>query len=209
MNCVKVSPIAFKGAYKISGHTDVMDEILWFMRKKRKAEAPAFDFLDIRLQKSEPSVTEGLVSSLGNSNMTPTEQLKTLNGHLSDLFLIRTGEKRPFVERRGDNLDLILTGPHREIADRKIAKMVEDTLGLYRKTTKPLESLKKEIMRRIAEAINGIYQAKPIPDLNPLAVQAQLRPLDLDDLAVLPAESVFEGIRKGTFDITSGTFAIA
>lgn len=208
MDSVRVSPVSFKSAYKINGQNEVLDEILWFMRKKRKSEATNFDFLDIRLQKRPPSVTEEVISWTNHGQMSLADKIKTLNKHSMEMYLINRGEMKPFPERSKENIDLILTGAERDFADRKLGLIVEDTLELFRKTTMSIEDKKRLIIENITQAIDNLYKGKPITNVTPIAVQNQMRslPFDMDEVPTLPADKVFSGIEKGAFDLLNGKF---
>jgi len=54
--------VAFKGNYIVQGSTDALDQVCWYLQKKRKASEHAFDFVDIRLKKEPSAKPQKLIS---------------------------------------------------------------------------------------------------------------------------------------------------
>ena len=209
MDSVRVSPVAFKGIYKISGNPEVLDEILWFMQKqsKRKQELD-MDFLDIRLKKKSPSATEKVLRYTRTSEIDEKERLAIINDHILDLVSIRNRTMKPFAQRENENIDLFATGADKSTIEKKVREMVEASLELYRRRLSFLEKTKL-LIDNLTLATDNMRKGKPIGNINPLVVKNSLDPLDLDTLPILPAERFFEGIQRGAFDILSGNLAIA
>ena len=203
MDCVRVQPLSFKSAYKISGKSDAIEEIVGFFRQKKKVDV--FDFIDFRLKQGETSQTEELLAS--TQGMDSKDVIDMLNHHLFDLFLIAKGEKRPFTPRNAENLDLILTGNEREIADARLGRMVEDTVLRYGQKTSEIPTLRQRLEALIKNSINNLYQGKPIKGINPFSIDIQMRPIFIDSAPVYPAESVIRGLETGVFDYSKGVFA--
>jgi len=209
MDSVRVSPIAFKGIYQIKGSPDVLDEILWFMQKQSKHKQPlAMDFLDIRLQKQSPSATETFLNHTRNPKMDDAKRLSMIDKHIQDIVSIKNGTMKPFAQIGNENIDLFATGADKSTIENKVREMVEASLELYRRNLSIPEKAGL-LLDNLTLATENLLKGKPICNINPLVVKNRLEPLDVDELPILPAESVFEGIQRGTFDILSGTLAIA
>ena len=203
MDCARIQPLSFTAAYKISGKSDAIEEVVGFFRHKKKFDA--FDFIDFRLQQGESSQTEELLAS--TQGMDSKDVIDRLNHHLFDLFLIAKGDKRPFSPRNAENLDLILTGNEREIADTRLGRMVEDTVLRYGQKNAEIPTLRQRLEELINNSINNLYQGKPIKGINLFAIDLQMRPIFIDNAPVYPAERVIRGLEAGVFDYSKGVFA--
>lgn len=52
MDSIKVNPVSFKGSYLVKGSPEILDEICWYLQRKKGYPELGFDFCDFRLKKN-------------------------------------------------------------------------------------------------------------------------------------------------------------
>lgn len=180
MDNLKVNPVSFKaGNYLIKGQADVLDEICWYLKKKKGHQELGFDFLDLRIAKDS------------SSRMRES----------SDLF----GLDFPSESFATENVDLFLTQEDKKIAESKMTNMIEDSLESVYGTISFKEKA-KILLDNLAQAGEYLSKGKPIINIRPSIILEHLGILNIPQLKPLSAEDVFNGIRQGKFDIINGKF---
>lgn len=202
MNCVKVSPISFKGAYKLQGSDDILNEICWYLQKKRKMPNENFDFLNIRLVKKSLTETQKLLNNVNLSK--PKVAQEKITEHIMDLIDINHGRKAPFRDLQNkENIDLFLTNKDKIFTEKIIVQMVEDSV---RTMYKKLGASKGAgfLLDNLKEMRMNLFGGKPIINIKPKVVVNHLKHLTLPDMPILKAQDAYEGIKNSTFNIVNG-----
>ena len=204
LNTINVNPISFKAAYKIKGSKDALDEICWFLQRKKKISSPEFDFMDIRLIKNSLSETDKF---LGNANIGDVKSPTAIDAtteHLLDLIAIRQGQKEPFLPPVTKyNVDLFLTGEEKKLAEREAVNMVEDSLLPAFKRMNPIDTV-RVLLDNLSSMRKSLSNGNPILNLKQPVVQEHLPFLKLFDIPILNADEVLPNIEKNQFDIFKG-----
>lgn len=204
MDSLSVRPISFKGAYKIQGPTEVLDEICWYLQKKRKNPDKVFDFLDIRVEKASQNETTKILNWFEASKMYNKETSDMIVDHLLDLFAIRDGRMKPFPPlTKTENIDLFLTQNDKKMTEPKMINMVEDSL-VNRFKSMNFDEKAKVLLENLSKMRNSLSNGKPILNINQSVIQKQLDFLKLPEVKILQATDVFEQIKNGSFDISNG-----
>jgi hypothetical protein len=201
---LSVKPISFKGAYKIQGSSEAIDEICWYLQKKKKNQDLNFDFLDIRIAKKSMDETDRILRNASASDLANKDKQDALSIHLLELKAIRNGVMKPFQNYgKKENTDLFLTDKDKKLAENKITNMIEDSLSNILKKM-DFTSKVKMLMNNLSQMRNNLSNGKPILNIDPEMAQKHLEPLNTTEIKTLNADEVLEGIRKGKFDIVSG-----
>jgi hypothetical protein len=205
LHCNNINSVSFKGAYKIKGSTEILDEICWFLQKKKKNSTQLnFDFLDIRLVQKSQGETDKLLKIASREDITSKEVDEAILNHLLDLISIRNGKMKPFEPLvQKDNVDLFLTQKDKEIAERNAINMVEDSLvNVFRRLD--VGNKVRVLLENLAQMREGLYYGKPISNIKAFVTQSHLNYLKIEDMKPLKAEDVLEKIQSGSFDIING-----
>jgi len=201
-----VKPVSFKGAYKIQGTAEVLDEICWYLQKKKKNTDKAFDFLDIRVEKASQNETTKVLNWFEASKMHSKEANAMIINHLLDLFAVNAGKMEPFPAlAKTENIDLFLTQNEKKLTEPKMINMVEDSL-VNRFIAMPFNQKAKILLENISQMRTSLSNGVPILNINQSVAQKQLEFLKVPEVKILQAADVFEGLKKGNFDISSGKF---
>ena len=204
MDCIKINSVSFKGAYKVKGSPDILDEICWYLGKSKKKPALNFDFLDIRLIKKSPSETDKILGMVSSADIKTQAAENGVVEHLLDLISIRQGTMTPFEPPvQKENIDLFLTQRDKNIAEGGIINMVEDSLANILRQL-DFGNKARVLLENINQMREGLYYGRPIANIRPHVVQDYLAHLNLPDMKILRAEDVFERIQHGSFDIVNG-----
>lgn len=201
---VKVNSISFKGSYMIKGPSEVLDEVCWYLQKKKKTADLGFDFLDLRIEKKSLSETDKLLNKVDASNIKSKENEEVIVEHLLDLISIRNGKTAPFPPLlKPDNVDLFLTEKEKILAEGKIINMVEDSLVPILKRTE-LKDRVGVLLENLSQMRKNLSQGKPIVNIKNSVVRKYLDYLNIPKMNTLEAEYVFNTIKQGKFDIING-----
>lgn len=205
MDSIKINPVSFKGAYKLKGSSEVLDEICWFLRRNKQKAASEFDFLDIRLVKKSETQTDRIIGRANGADIQSKDAEEPIVEHLLDLISIRNGTMAPFEPPvQKENVDLFLTQGDKNIAEQGIINMVEDSLAnVFRLLD--FGNKAKVLLENLHQMREGLYYGKPISNIKQSVAQNHLKYLNIPDIQILKAEDVFEKIKRGTFDIVNVT----
>ena len=204
MDNLKVKPISFNGAYKIKGSDEVIDEICWYLQKKKKSQDPAFDFLDIRMVKKSADETDRILKNVNPSEVKNKDKQSAITSHLLEIMAIKKGVIQPFqTTGPKENLDLFLTDNDKIKAENKIINMIEESLAnVFR--LNDFNNKAKILLENLSAMRNNLSNGKPILNINPEVAHKHLEQLNAPNLKIMEADEVLEGIKKGKFDIISG-----
>lgn len=162
MDSIKVNPVSFKGNYLVKGSPEILDEICWYLQRKKNNSELAFDFCDFRLEKASSIVVP--------------------------------------------SADLFLTQKEKQIAGNRLRDMlIESTKGSA--ASFDFVTLVKAFSESVEKTENDISRGKPIISIKPDLVTKYLEFLNLPKMKLLNAGDVFNGIKKGKFDIVNGIIA--
>lgn len=75
MESIKVNPVSFKGSYLVKGSPEVLDEICWYLQRKKGHPELGFDFCDFRLKRTP---TDKISSVIPNVDLFLTQQEKQI-----------------------------------------------------------------------------------------------------------------------------------
>jgi len=203
MDNLKVNNITFKGAYQLKGSTEALDEICWFLQKKKRSLAPNFDFLDFRMIKQTPSPTDRILRNVSAADLNNPTAETVIVDHLLDLISIRNGTMEPFrVPKNTENVDLFLTNADKKVVEPKIINMVEESLASRYRTLNFGERC-KALLENLSQMRSSLEKGKPISNIKETVIQQHLAYLNLPQLNSFTAEAVLEKIQKGKFDISN------
>lgn len=166
LNTTRVSPLSFKGAYILKGSPEVLDEICWFLQKKKTTSNNDFDFIDIRLTKKSLNPTEKLLNQLYTSNFGKKEQEEIIVNHILDLFSIKEGRKKDFLPLlHSENFDLFVTKNDKTLAESKMINMVEESLENILKTVS-LKDKFKILLENLSQMRKNLSAGRPIVNIH-------------------------------------------
>lgn len=85
MDSIKVNPVSFKGSYLVKGSPEVLDEICWYLQRKKGYPELGFDFCDFRLKKNP---LDKISSAIPSVDLFLTQQEKQIAGNkVRDMLL--------------------------------------------------------------------------------------------------------------------------
>lgn len=174
MSNVKVNPVSFKGNYLIKGTPDVLNEICWYLQKKKSNPELGFDFCDFRLLKDH--------SINARPSIQFSESIKDLKGNV-DLFLTQE-DKQIAGNKFRRMLEESFNGNTRAFDLRDLIKIFAENVQKVENNIsqgKPILNIKPELIQKHLDFLN-------IP---------KMKILDAENV-------LLNGIAKGKFNIVSG-----
>lgn len=208
MRTNSVSNNSFKATYLIKGHTDLLDEICWYLQKKH-VQNEAYTFVDIRNGIWFPGETGPLKHEAVDLFMTGDDE-KLITPKLEDLVHDSVNENfvnhfqiPEFNPDRIENLDQQIVHENIkniELGEESIPKISHKNIlkECY------AEDYAKFLYNNLAEMWRKIQNGKAILNINHGLVKQFHPTLKTSIPKVLDGEEVFAGIRRGSFDITEG-----
>lgn len=110
----------------------------------------------------------------------------------------------PQILKADDKLDLFITGADKKIIEPKMDGILYETLE-KNIATLPLTKKIKFLLDRLTAMRESVSHGKPIEGLNKYIVTDYMKDnLNIEKIKLLEAEDAFNGIQKGSFDITDG-----
>lgn len=181
----------FKSHYPIKGDVGVLDEICYYLQRKKKNLESGFDFLDIRVQNR--------LNESAKQTEVPFFDIPIIGKGTKETCLIpreALGEPKEFREA----IDIFVTGEDKTklLEGTTIDSMLSKSLEYV-----PLPDYLKSLFKNRMEINDNINHGKPITNFTRSIVQTCL-PRDILSKTILKAEDVLEKIKKGTFDIKTG-----
>lgn len=78
MDSIKVNPVSFKGSYLVKGSPEILDEICWYLQRKKGYPELGFDFCDFRLKKNPVDKQSHVIPNGVNVDLFLTQQEKQI-----------------------------------------------------------------------------------------------------------------------------------
>lgn len=194
----KVSSVSFKSAYLLKGAEGPIGELNWFAHRLKSLSGDQFTHMDIKLVSATESEARKLLSKFDIGN------LKKINP--DTLAELQNVTYESHIEP--ENLDLFLTGEHKDAVDRDLKALTEHSVSYTNGNLNTLAFgvlVAKEFKRNLLNIIYG----RPVSGLNADMIQEfllkKLKPsIDVLKLPIIDAQEAYEAMLKGTFDFKDG-----
>lgn len=201
---------SFKGNFLIKGHTDLLDEICWYLQKKH-VQNEAYTFVDIRNGIWFPGEINTLKREAVDLFMTEDDE-KIIAPKLSELVQQSViegfvGKVREHIceGNAQENVKKIVRTNLTEVANGKNKPLNSSLVSLP--GTRSINDFAGLIAENLKEMMQKVEKGNAIVNIHHDLVQNFHPTLKIFTPEVLDGEEVFAGIRRGTFDISEGILA--
>ena len=205
MRTNRVNNNSFKATYLIKGHTDLLDEICWYLQKKH-VQNEAFSFVDIRNGIWFPGEISPLKHEAVDLFMTEDDE-KLITPKLPELvqesmienFGTKISEYYPDNSRQATKE--ILTENIRNVAYGEEMPLKKSSGG------RTINDFARLLADNLKEMMQRFEKGNAIVNIHHDLVKKFHPTLRIVTPEALDGEEVFAGVQRGTFDYTEGVFA--